>query len=84
MSDVEKRLAAIESRNAKVELDKAWETSWTRRLSIATLTYGTVILFLNLINNDNPPINALVPTGGFMLSTLALKRVRAIWQGHYK
>mgnify|MGYP006351440757 CR=1 FL=1 len=80
MSDVEKRLAAIESRNAKVELDKAWETSLTRRLSIASLTYVTVLLFLSIIGNDNPPINALVPTGGFVLSTLALKRIRYIWQ----
>lgn len=77
---IEKRLKAIESRNKKVELDKAWETSWTRRLSIVGLTYLVVLIFLHLIKNDNPPINALVPPTGFALSTLALKRVRAIWQ----
>ncbi len=36
---VESRLAEIESRNARVENDKAWETSWTRKISILFMTY---------------------------------------------
>jgi hypothetical protein len=31
---IEERLEKIEKRNSRVELDKAWETSWTRKLSI--------------------------------------------------
>jgi hypothetical protein len=80
MLELEKRVAAIEARNKKVELDKAWETSWVRRLCIALITYVTVFIFLKVINNDNPAINALVPTGGFLLSTLAMRQIRNVWE----
>ena len=41
ISEIEK----IKERNHKVELDKAWETSWTRRLCICFLTYIVVVLY---------------------------------------
>lgn len=78
--DIEKRIAAIESRNTRVELDKAWETSWTRRISIGLLTYGVIVIYLLVINNDKPFINAAVPTVGFLLSTLVLRQIRELWQ----
>ncbi len=81
IKDVEKRIAAIEKRNQRVEQDKAWETSWTRRMSIGVLTYGVVACYLLIIHNDKPFINALVPAIGFVLSTLVLKRIRDFWQG---
>ena len=58
---LEQRIAIIEARNKKVEADKAWETSWVRRISIAVLTYAVVVFYLSVINNDAPFINALVP-----------------------
>lgn len=81
MNDLEKRVAAIEARNKKVEQDKAWEVSWTRRISIAVLTYAVIVAYLFVINNSNPWINAAVPVVGFILSTLALSWVKALWQG---
>ena len=36
--DLEKRIIEIEKRNKRVELDKSWETSLTRRLCIIVLT----------------------------------------------
>jgi len=80
MKDLEARVAAIEERNKRVELDKKWETSWTRRISIASLTYIVVTSYLFVIHNDKPFINAIVPAAGFLLSTLALKAIRDIWQ----
>lgn len=80
MKDIEKRLLAIENRNKKVELDKAWETSWTRRLSVSLLTYAVVTTYLVVINNDKPFINATVPALGYLLSTLLLKSIRNFWQ----
>jgi peptidoglycan/LPS O-acetylase OafA/YrhL len=80
MKDLEQRVEAIEARNEKVEQDKAWEVSWTRRISIAALTYGVIVVYLFVINNNSPWINAAVPVVGFMLSTLAMSRVKAIWQ----
>lgn len=80
MKDLEARVAAIEKRNRNVEQDKAWETSWTRRISIAALTYLVVLGYLFVIGNDAPFINALVPPVGFILSTLVLKSIRTLWQ----
>lgn len=79
-NDMDARLQKIEFRNKRVELDKAWETSWTRKLSIASLTYAVVFAYLNLIGNNNPAVNAVVPSLGFVLSTLVLKNIRNIWQ----
>jgi len=79
-NDFESRLKAIEDRNARVELDKKWETSWARRLSIAALTYLVVVGYLFVIGNDRPFINAIVPPVGFLLSTLVMKQIRKIWQ----
>jgi hypothetical protein len=80
MKDLETRVNAIEERNNRVEQDKAWETSWTRRLTIAAMTYVVVLGYLFAINNDEPFINALVPAVGFVLSTLVLKSIRKAWQ----
>jgi len=79
LSEFEERLAAIESRNARVTADKAWETSAVRRLSIATLTYAVVFVYLNIIHNSSLWINAFVPVMGYLLSTLALARIKASW-----
>lgn len=82
--DFEKRLRAIEARNKRVELDKAWETSWTRRLLLGALTYTIIVVYLFVINNDAPFVNGAIPVVGFMLSTLLLRRVKEIWQNKRK
>jgi hypothetical protein len=69
----------ILERNSRVELDKAWETSKTRRIMIAGLTYITVCAFLIVIGNEHPFINSLVPVAGFLLSTLSLRTVKRRW-----
>lgn len=74
------RIEKIEGRNQRVEIDKKWEGSWTRKLVIMLLTYVVVVTYLFVIGNDNPWINALVPPTGFLLSTLAIGRLRAWWQ----
>lgn len=77
--DIEERIAKIELRNKRVELDKAWETSWTRKIAIAVLTYIVVWLYLRLVVGVDPWINAIVPTMGFLLSTLTMGYVKAYW-----
>ena len=81
MDDLEKRIEAIEKRNKKVEEDKAWETSWTRRICIMILTYIIVVIYSYIIRKtDNVLLSSLVPVIGFTLSTLSLKLVRKIWK----
>ncbi len=82
MRTLEERVAAIETRNKRVELDKKWETSFIRRVSIAVLTYGVVVSYLFVIDNDSPFVNGLVPAAGYVLSTLAIKAVRLRWENH--
>ncbi len=79
MSKIEKRLGAIEQRNKTVELDKAWETSWARKISIAVLTYFTIVLFFFVAQLPKPFINSIVPTIGFVLSTLSLSFFKKLW-----
>ena len=79
-TDLLQRIEKIEQRNQRVSLDKQWETSWTRKISIVVLTYFVVVVYLVVIGNDNPWINATVPPIGFFLSTLAVSWVRYVWQ----
>lgn len=83
--NLEKEIKDIKKRNARVELDKAWETSWTRRLCICVLTYIVVVLYSYAIQyTNNIFFSSLVPVIGFTLSTLSLKGVRKIWEKRIK
>lgn len=77
--NIEKRIAAIEERNQRVEYDKAWETSWTRRISIMLLTYAVVWSYLYFVVKVDPWVNALVPVIGFLLSTLTMSLLKRYW-----
>ena len=81
MKDLEKRIEDIEKRNKRVELDKAWETSWTRRICIMVLTYIVVVIYSFVIRNYNKVLlSSLVPVMGFGLSTLSITIIRRIWE----
>jgi len=82
--EIENRISAIEERNAKVALDKAWEISWTRRGLLALFTYLSVGAYLAAIKVDQPWLNAIVPTLAFLLSTLTMPFFRRIWEGNGK
>ncbi len=77
--DMKEYIEQIHERNRRVEADKSWETSKTRRVVISLMTYFTVVLFLWLIEAPRPFVNALVPTLGFILSTLTLSGLKKIW-----
>jgi hypothetical protein len=79
MAAVQKRIQAIEQRNKKVELDKAWETSWARTIILACLTYTTIVLFFLAAQLPKPFINSIVPTTGFVISTLSLPFFKKAW-----
>lgn len=79
MPETSERLASIEQRNARVEADKGWETSLTRRLLISVFTYLSVLLYGYAIGVRSPALNAVVPTVGFVLSTLTLPVVKRRW-----
>ena len=79
--NVEEEIKKIQERNKRVEKDKEWETSWTRRICIMILTYIVVIAYSYIIRKYNEIfLSSLVPVIGFTLSTLSLKLVRKIWE----
>ena len=81
MKELEQRIAKIEKRNKRVETDKAWETSWTRRICIMILTYLVVVAYSYIIREcDNILLSSLVPVLGFLLSILSVKAVRRLWE----
>jgi len=69
----------ILNRNHRVELDKAWEVSYTRRGVIAVVTYLVAAAFMKNIGIDTFLLNALIPTGGYIFSTLSLTMVKNWW-----
>jgi hypothetical protein len=69
----------IKKRNKRVEADKAWETSKTRRAIISIATYLIIVWWLYLVNDPSPWINSVVPTVLFVLSTLTLRFIKSWW-----
>lgn len=79
--DLEKEIEQIKQRNQKVELDKKWETSGTRKVCICVLTYIVVIIYSYLTNKiSNIFLSSLVPVIGFTLSTVSLNFIRKLWE----
>ncbi len=76
---MEIELQQIHERNRRVELDKAWEVSNLRRGLVAGITYIVAVFFMYRIGISEPFINALVPTGGYLLSTLSLPFIKRWW-----
>ena len=85
MKNIEEEIKDIKERNRRVELDKKWETSFTRKLCIAILTYIVVVIYSYMINKvTNIWLSSLVPVIGFTLSTLSLKGIRILWEKKIK
>lgn len=81
MEELKKEIEEIKERNKRVELDKKWETSFTRKICIALLTYIVVICYTSLIDKiNNVFFSSLVPVIGFTLSTLSLSVIRKVWE----
>ena len=81
MEELKKELEEIKLRNKRVELDKKWETSYTRKICICVLTYIVVLIYSNMVNKSNDIfLSSLVPVIGFFLSTLSLRLVRKVWE----
>lgn len=79
LDELEREINKLKERNRRVELDKKWETSLARRGLLIIFTYLAIGLYLNAIQVENPWINAVVPSVGFLLSTLTLSYFKNLW-----
>lgn len=83
ISDLKKEIDLIKQRNKKVELDKAWETSWARRILVFILTYMVMVIFFYVAKLPKPFVNSIVPAVAFVLSTLTLAFFKKTWLKNY-
>lgn len=79
IEELQLEIEEIKKRNQKVEMDKDWETSKTRKIVIAIFTYIVIVLFFYFAKLSKPFLNAIVPTLGFMLSTLSIPIFKKWW-----
>jgi preprotein translocase subunit SecF len=79
LKDLENEINKIKERNRRVEADKAWEMSLSRKILIFILTYFVIVLFFLFAGLPNPFINSLVPAIAFALSTLTLSIFKKLW-----
>lgn len=84
MTSLEERIVTIEDRNQRVGADKAWETSWTRRLLLVVFTYLAVAVYLRAIGVVRPWMSAIVPAVAFMISTLTMPLFKKWWARRYR
>ncbi len=82
--EIEQEILKIKERNVRVDTDKAWERSWTRRLTITIFTYIIAEAWLLIINEPNSWWKAFVPVGGYILSTLSLPPIKKFWVNKLK
>ena len=79
LESLEKVVKQIQDRNTKVELEKAWETSFTRRSAILVITYLVAATVMYLIGVDRFMLNAIIPVLGFWLSTFSVSTLKKCW-----
>ena len=79
MESLEQKIYGIEERNQRVEMDKAWETSWTRRILLTIFTYLAIGVYMWAVGIPKPWLNAVIPAVAFMLSTLTMPFFKKVW-----
>jgi hypothetical protein len=77
--DIEQEIQNLKTRNVKVEQDKAWEISKTRKFFICSVTYSIAAGWLLTIHETLPWLKAFVPVFGYYLSTLSLPFIKRWW-----
>ena len=83
ITQLQAEITKLKARNKKVEVDKAWETSFSRKIIVALLTYAVIVIFFFFAGLPRPFLNSIVPTAGFVLSTLSLPFFKRLWLKYF-
>jgi len=78
LEEISQELEKIKARNKKVERDKFWEWSISRKLLLMIFTYLALGIYMQAIHIYKPRLNAIIPTIWFLLSTLTLPRFKKL------
>jgi len=81
-SNLKRDIEKIKQRNKRVEADKAWETSWSRKILVTILTYIVIVIFFYFAGLPKPFTNSIVPAVAFVLSTATLPMFKKLWIKH--
>lgn len=84
INQLESEIEKIKVRNRRVEKDKAWETSWTRRIAIAISTYILISIFLIIIKVEKPFLSAIIPAAAYLVSTATIGILKDRWLKNQK
>ena len=79
IKNLEREIEMIKERNARVEADKAWETSYFRVFLISAIIYVVAVKALYLSGSENYFLNALVPAVGYFISVQSLPFIKKWW-----
>lgn len=79
IEEIKVEVEKIKIRNRRVEADKAWEISLTRKFFIAIATYILIVVFFVFAKLPNPFVNAIVPALAFIVSTLTVPLIKEFW-----
>ncbi|PIR59801.1 MAG: hypothetical protein COU68_03650 [Candidatus Pacebacteria bacterium CG10_big_fil_rev_8_21_14_0_10_45_6] len=79
LEQIQRDIEEIKKRNERVEADKAWETSFARKIIISLLTYIVIVIFFFVAELPDPFANAIVPAVAFLLSTLTVSSLKKWW-----
>lgn len=79
IQELELEIKKIKERNKRVETEKSWETSLTRKIIISILTYFVISLFFLFAGISKPFVNSIVPAIAFILSTISVPLVKKWW-----
>lgn len=72
-------IEAIKERNRRVERDKAWETSMTRSIFIAIVSFILAYVLMLLIAEQNPFPKAIIGALLYLLSTSTYGILKNWW-----
>ncbi len=79
IKQLREEIEAIKMRNRRVEADKSWETSWTRNVFIAVVTFMLAYILMLLITESQPLGKALVGSVLYLLSTQTYGILKKWW-----
>ena len=83
MKYLESEIKKLKKRNKKVEADKAWETSWERKVLVAVITYIIVLIVMYFLGFENIFLGAIIPTAWYLLSTLGINPMKKMYVKKY-
>ncbi len=79
MKLLEEEIEKIKVRNKRVEADKAWELSRTRNMFISASTYLLILIFMYLIKDPHPFLNAFFAAVAYLISTSSYGILKKWW-----